>query len=251
MRIFTRYFDGDRGASMVEYGLLVSVLAVMALSAVTLVGDNTEDKFTTVAEALADDDSSDPDQNDESAGESDDSNGPGGADDSAGPGGDDDDDSAGPGGDDDDELDQQGPGDDDDVEEEEEEATGPPSNPLGTSSDFTWWNNTKHGGNGAWKASVTYGNETDRHQYLTLEVTSIDEKGRKTTTTVNGFYVAANGSADFSQWDNALKDHKGRVTGVVEVEVKVTKIATSDQDWQPFSYDVDDDPVSVLPPSLP
>jgi hypothetical protein len=221
----------------------------MALSAVTLVGDNTEDKFTTVAEALADDDSSDPDQNDESAGESDDSNGPGGADDSAGPGGDDD--SAGPGGDDDDELDQQGPGDDDDVEEEEEEATGPPSNPLGTSSDFTWWNNTKHGGNGAWKASVTYGNETDRHQYLTLEVTSIDEKGRKTTTTVNGFYVAANGSADFSQWDNALKDHKGRVTGVVEVEVKVTKIATSDQDWQPFSYDVDDDPVSVLPPSLP
>lgn len=42
----------ERGASAVEYGLLVALIAVVIIGAVTLLGGNLEDIFDTIADAI-------------------------------------------------------------------------------------------------------------------------------------------------------------------------------------------------------
>ena len=49
----TARFDLDeRGASLVEYALLVALIAVVCIAAVTLLGGNTSNKFNSVADSL-------------------------------------------------------------------------------------------------------------------------------------------------------------------------------------------------------
>jgi pilus assembly protein Flp/PilA len=43
------FFKDEEGASMVEYGLLVALIAVVCITAVALVGTNLSNKFSTVA----------------------------------------------------------------------------------------------------------------------------------------------------------------------------------------------------------
>ena len=45
-------WNGERGATMVEYGLMVALIAVVALAAVTLLGVNVADIFNQIAGAL-------------------------------------------------------------------------------------------------------------------------------------------------------------------------------------------------------
>ncbi len=42
----------DRGASLVEYALLVALIAIVCIAAVTLVGTNASSKFSKVASAI-------------------------------------------------------------------------------------------------------------------------------------------------------------------------------------------------------
>jgi len=42
----------DRGASLVEYALLVALIAVVCIAAVTLLGRNASSKFSSVASAV-------------------------------------------------------------------------------------------------------------------------------------------------------------------------------------------------------
>ena len=49
---FTRFRQDDDGASLVEYVLLVALIAIVCLAAVTLLGTNTSAKLTTAAGAL-------------------------------------------------------------------------------------------------------------------------------------------------------------------------------------------------------
>jgi len=42
----------DRGASLVEYALLVALIAVVCIAAVTLLGKQASSKFSTVASAI-------------------------------------------------------------------------------------------------------------------------------------------------------------------------------------------------------
>ena len=42
----------DRGASLVEYALLVALIAVVCIAAVTLLGKNASSKFSSVASAV-------------------------------------------------------------------------------------------------------------------------------------------------------------------------------------------------------
>jgi pilus assembly protein Flp/PilA len=42
----------DRGASLVEYALLVALIAVVCIAAVTLLGGNASSKFSSVATAV-------------------------------------------------------------------------------------------------------------------------------------------------------------------------------------------------------
>ncbi len=46
------YLRSDRGATMVEYGLMVALIAVVAIAAVTLLGGNVSSKFNQVAGAI-------------------------------------------------------------------------------------------------------------------------------------------------------------------------------------------------------
>jgi pilus assembly protein Flp/PilA len=55
LRLWTAYqsrFVREEGASMVEYGLLVALIAVVAIAAVTLVGGAVSDNFDEVATGL-------------------------------------------------------------------------------------------------------------------------------------------------------------------------------------------------------
>lgn len=42
----------DRGATMVEYGLMVALIAIVAILAVTAIGTNVTDIFNRIANAL-------------------------------------------------------------------------------------------------------------------------------------------------------------------------------------------------------
>jgi len=44
--------DGERGASMVEYGLLLALIAVVAIVALKALGQNVSAKFDTVSASL-------------------------------------------------------------------------------------------------------------------------------------------------------------------------------------------------------
>lgn len=44
--------DEERGASMVEYALLVALIAIIAIVAVSLAGSEVSEKFDTIANSL-------------------------------------------------------------------------------------------------------------------------------------------------------------------------------------------------------
>jgi len=45
--------DDERGASLVEYALLVALIAVVCIAAVTLLGGNASQKFNSVATSIS------------------------------------------------------------------------------------------------------------------------------------------------------------------------------------------------------
>ena len=47
-----RFADSDRGASLVEYALLVALIAVVCIAAVTLLGTSASSKFDTVGNSI-------------------------------------------------------------------------------------------------------------------------------------------------------------------------------------------------------
>ncbi|HEX9643037.1 MAG TPA: Flp family type IVb pilin [Acidimicrobiia bacterium] len=47
-----RFVSDDEGASLVEYGLLVALIAVVAIIAVTFVGQQVDSNFTEIGSAL-------------------------------------------------------------------------------------------------------------------------------------------------------------------------------------------------------
>lgn len=47
-----RFGDTERGAALVEYALLLALIAVVAIGALTLLGKNVDKKFSTIANSL-------------------------------------------------------------------------------------------------------------------------------------------------------------------------------------------------------
>ena len=47
-----RFADSDRGASLVEYALLVALIAVVCIVAITLLGEAASEKFVEVESAI-------------------------------------------------------------------------------------------------------------------------------------------------------------------------------------------------------
>jgi pilus assembly protein Flp/PilA len=52
-RLITRFRRDDEGAALVEYGLLVGLIAVICAVAITLLGQEISDAFSIVASALS------------------------------------------------------------------------------------------------------------------------------------------------------------------------------------------------------
>jgi pilus assembly protein Flp/PilA len=52
MNLMKKFFRGDEGATMVEYGLMVALIAVICITAVTLVGTKVQATFNSIAAAL-------------------------------------------------------------------------------------------------------------------------------------------------------------------------------------------------------
>jgi pilus assembly protein Flp/PilA len=50
--LLTRFDRDDQGASLVEYALLVALIAVVCIAAVTLLGGNASTKFSDIATAV-------------------------------------------------------------------------------------------------------------------------------------------------------------------------------------------------------
>lgn len=216
---------------MVEYGLLVAVLSMISFSAVTLVGDSTEDAFTEVSASF--------DQENGGGGEPVEStSGDSGGGDNGGTA---------------------------------TTTTTTPSAPTttqpepttttteaptfdseadlaaeGATSELTSWNATKRGGSGDWTASFDYSNSWVFDQYLSFEVTYIDYRGRETTETVTGFLVPADGSSTFDVDEIAFSETNGRLRGVVEVQVAVISISTQDGSGEPVTYAQEDGPVGTV-----
>ena len=46
-------FDDEKGASLVEYALLVALIAVVCIAAVTLLGKNASSKFDSVGQSIS------------------------------------------------------------------------------------------------------------------------------------------------------------------------------------------------------
>ena len=51
--IRARFGDDERGASLVEYALLVALIAVVCIVAVTFLGNSANDKFSEVGSAIS------------------------------------------------------------------------------------------------------------------------------------------------------------------------------------------------------
>ena len=47
-----RFADSDRGATMVEYALMVALIAVVCIAAVSLIGTNANTKFSAVGNSI-------------------------------------------------------------------------------------------------------------------------------------------------------------------------------------------------------
>ena len=50
--IQAKFSSDERGAAMVEYGLLLALIAVIAIAALTVLGNNVSSKFSSVGSAV-------------------------------------------------------------------------------------------------------------------------------------------------------------------------------------------------------
>jgi pilus assembly protein Flp/PilA len=50
--LFTRFIQSESGATAIEYGLIVALIAVVIIGAVTLVGTGLSGQFNTVASSI-------------------------------------------------------------------------------------------------------------------------------------------------------------------------------------------------------
>ena len=215
---------------MVEYGLIVSVISLMSLSAVTLLGDTTGESFDNVTEALE--------------------NG-----------------SAGASGESETVVTEPGGGGTGATTTTTTPATTTTTalattttvaptttttvSPEGTletgatAATLTSWKRRK----GEWTASVGYTNDWEYDQYLTIVVTEIDHKGGTTTVTVEDFRVPAGGGATFDHVGNDLRKKKNGYQGVVDVSIEVVSVTTTSQSLDEVTYEVSGDAVTVSAPT--
>ncbi len=51
-KLMTRFKNDESGATAIEYGLIAALVAVVLITALSLMGESLENKFNTVADSL-------------------------------------------------------------------------------------------------------------------------------------------------------------------------------------------------------
>lgn len=241
---------------MVEYGLIVAFVAMVSLSVIGWVGAATGDRFEDVAVGLGAQGGggvltgSEAEQSDTA---------PGGGDSVQ----DDETDSTptGPGSDtsglpsDEGAIEDQGELADGDVDESEPPGDSPSPSPAvvaQTASYSSWETRKGGGGDGAWDASVTFYNAATTDQVLTLEVNAVDEKGKKTTTSVE-LTIAAGSEAVYESVGNevSIRGNGKNFKGVVAVEVRLVSVTAATDSGEIQVQELDDPPVVIEAPETP
>jgi len=113
-------------------------------------------------------------------------------------------------------------------------------------SRLNWWDEQRK--EGEWVARATFTNTWIRHSYLTIEVVRVYANGETSTDEVREFYVPANGTATLDLRSNWIEGDSKDSDNVVEVRFKVVQVATSDVDWKPQTYSLDDGATSAAEP---
>lgn len=233
----------DRGASMVEYALLVAIIAVLSVPAMAMAGRETQRTMTTVAEALeqsgnggpvsgAPGDPANPDNpggsdnpnnggDTGSPGDPGDQGNPGGSDDPGNggdvdnPGGSDDPDSGNPGG-----SDNPGTGggpDDDPTANAANWEMGEPSANIEKSASQNHW----------WTATLPLINGGTEDLVFKIIVTTVDDEGNTVSKTIE-VLVPAGEQFDFKTDDLKMQDHKNKgLNGILSVVLDVSSVTTA------------------------
>ncbi|HLT96202.1 MAG TPA: hypothetical protein VK070_05375 [Acidimicrobiia bacterium] len=251
----------DGGASLVEYSLLLVLVALVAWAAVASLGTETSQEFEAVAESFQDFSpgsgvQTGHDENDEDTGQDaeddqdeatdqgqDTGNGPGNGNGQGNGNGNGNGNENGQGN-------GNNNGTDQGTDPAEDEFPGLSAG--AESAEFYWWDD--HNDEGQWVAGFQFSNTTDRHQYLTLEVTRTLADGTTTTEIVRDHYVGAKSSSTFRAWHNDYgTDRSGKqVDGdsVVSIQVTVTSVKTSDENWKEYTVSVTGPTLTVDAPPL-
>jgi len=51
--MLTRFFNDEGGATAIEYGLIAALIAVVIITALTILGQNISTKFSTIASSVS------------------------------------------------------------------------------------------------------------------------------------------------------------------------------------------------------
>lgn len=222
----------DRGASMVEYALLVAIIAVLSVPAMAMAGRGTERTMTTVAEALEQPGHGGPVSG--VPGDTGNPGNPGGTDDSGNggdtgnpgnPGGGDDPGNGGnpgnPGGNDD-------PGNGGGADEGPASTTadweiGEPSATLEKTASQNHW----------WTATLPLVNGGTEDLVFKIVVTTVDDDGKTVSKTLE-VVVPAGQQLDFKTDDLKMQDHKNKgLNGIMSVLLEVSSVTTAAGDPAP------------------
>jgi hypothetical protein len=111
-----------------------------------------------------------------------------------------------------------------------------------------WWD--AWGKQGAWVSGATFHYASNRHAFLTVEVTLRYENGTSSTRTVDDFFVPAGGSATLETYDNPYSK-AGKGNDVASATYTVTEVRTYDASWNEVVTAVSGPTVTANAPGLP
>lgn len=254
---------------MVEYALLVSVIALVAFASLTLVGDRTEETFEIAGEALSGEEVSGSgvnlaggsDDSDDQSGGNNDTGDTGGSNDDQNGGGNDtggtagsNDGSGNAGGD------QQGEIDDESLEVDQ----GDPDDGAHTSTPWSFHNDDfgfdvtgsdasiqSWGSGGRWVAEIDFGHQYSLGKAITFDVVRIHSDGSTTTHEITHWFHGA----DSTYKDGGMPNFAivaGDIQGVVGVEFYLKAVTINVSGGPNQTIQIDDPPAFLVSvPDLP
>jgi Flp pilus assembly pilin Flp len=129
--------------------------------------------------------------------------------------------------------------------------TAAPASTVGGSAGAStrqWWDASTR--KGAWVSTANITNSGSKAAWVYIEIRTIYGDGRVVTDT-DVVYVAAGASAPYSTYDNAQSKNSTTADDVVRVEVQPTGGITYNASWQPIALVVSGSSITSTAPAMP